>query len=489
MAPARRPVPRGARSSSTGCWTRSRRRLEFFSPDGRPLRASIALGTVAAEDHDFEFGLLGTTGPAAARRRPRRPARGRSRRRRQGATIQALADGSGAGGELAGDRRGERDREPARLSSHLRPTLDATLSVGRHRLVRGVGAHRWRQPMAVVINEFEVVPSRRRRPRERPTPAAAPGRPPQDPQRELDRTLRRRRARAPDATDGRSDGRRRRPPRAARRRARRSCWRGRESPSLASGAARAADRGVGRRASARCELAIGNWGPRGGGTGFLYFDRRDLDFGKDLEVRARRRHAVRRAGSPALEGRVPGGQPPDDRAAGRGPPPGPPDDAAHPHVREPASDADARSEQIASDHGLDRRRRPGRADAPRARPGRTRATSRSCATAAGPSTRRCGSRTARSRSRAHARPPPGGRSRSSWATATSCASSPSPPTSPARRTEVAVGGWDVAGQGGDQGDAPARPPSSPSCTAATAGAAILERALGARTRRSPTRRR
>jgi phage protein D len=33
-----------------------------------------------------------------------------------------------------------------------------------------------------------------------------------------------------------------------------------------------------------CEATFGNWGPSAGGTGFLYFDRQMLDFGKDFAV-------------------------------------------------------------------------------------------------------------------------------------------------------------------------------------------------------------
>jgi uncharacterized protein len=36
---------------------------------------------------------------------------------------------------------------------------------------------------------------------------------------------------------------------------------------------------------ARCELKVGNWGAVPGGVGFLYFDRRTLDFGTTLEIR------------------------------------------------------------------------------------------------------------------------------------------------------------------------------------------------------------
>jgi phage protein D len=34
-----------------------------------------------------------------------------------------------------------------------------------------------------------------------------------------------------------------------------------------------------------CEASFGNWGPAAGKVGFLYFDRKNLEFGKDLEVR------------------------------------------------------------------------------------------------------------------------------------------------------------------------------------------------------------
>ncbi len=35
----------------------------------------------------------------------------------------------------------------------------------------------------------------------------------------------------------------------------------------------------------RCEAKFGNWGPKGGTTDFLYFDRQTLDFGKDFQVK------------------------------------------------------------------------------------------------------------------------------------------------------------------------------------------------------------
>jgi len=34
----------------------------------------------------------------------------------------------------------------------------------------------------------------------------------------------------------------------------------------------------------QCEVSVGNWGPISGGTGFLYFDRKEMDFGKALKI-------------------------------------------------------------------------------------------------------------------------------------------------------------------------------------------------------------
>ena len=36
----------------------------------------------------------------------------------------------------------------------------------------------------------------------------------------------------------------------------------------------------------RCEVVFANWGPKDGAAGFLYFDRRVLDFGKKLRIEA-----------------------------------------------------------------------------------------------------------------------------------------------------------------------------------------------------------
>ncbi len=55
----------------------------------------------------------------------------------------------------------------------------------------------------------------------------------------------------------------------------------------------------------RCELVVGNWGPLGqGGTGFLYFDRSLLDFGKSLQISLAGQSMFEGTIS-ALEGRFP----------------------------------------------------------------------------------------------------------------------------------------------------------------------------------------
>src|SRR6185503_2660552 len=59
----------------------------------------------------------------------------------------------------------------------------------------------------------------------------------------------------------------------------------------------------------QCELAVGNWGPIGGGTGFLYFDRKEVDFGKALKVKLGS-DTLFDGRIVALEGGYPEGSPP-----------------------------------------------------------------------------------------------------------------------------------------------------------------------------------
>jgi phage protein D len=60
---------------------------------------------------------------------------------------------------------------------------------------------------------------------------------------------------------------------------------------------------------AHCELALGNWGPVDGKQGFLYFDRKDVDFGKALTVTLSEK-AVFTGRVTAIEGHYPEGSPP-----------------------------------------------------------------------------------------------------------------------------------------------------------------------------------
>jgi Bacteriophage probable baseplate hub protein len=83
---------------------------------------------------------------------------------------------------------------------------------------------------------------------------------------------------------------------------------GQESPTLAQGmlALRVEESVSGISA---CELAVGNWGPVRDQPGFLYFDRRDIDFGKPLgiSIQGKVLFSGRITG---LEGGYPEGSPP-----------------------------------------------------------------------------------------------------------------------------------------------------------------------------------
>jgi phage protein D len=100
---------------------------------------------------------------------------------------------------------------------------------------------------------------------------------------------------------------------------------------------------------AHCELGVGNWGPVGGTPGFLYFNRRDVDFGKELAITLSEK-VVFTGRLTAIEGHFPEGSPPtitllaEDRLQ---------DLRMTRRTRTFAdvSDADV-IKQIASDHGL-----------------------------------------------------------------------------------------------------------------------------------------
>ncbi|HET9650873.1 MAG TPA: hypothetical protein VFP36_01720 [Usitatibacter sp.] len=99
----------------------------------------------------------------------------------------------------------------------------------------------------------------------------------------------------------------------------------------------------------RCEALFGNWGVADGATGFLYFDRRTLDFGKSLEVKLGA-DTLFKGRIHALEARFPEGGPPQLAALA--------EDrlqdlrmARRTRTFENVSDADVIS-RIANDHGL-----------------------------------------------------------------------------------------------------------------------------------------
>ena len=105
---------------------------------------------------------------------------------------------------------------------------------------------------------------------------------------------------------------------------------GQEEPRLASGLLNLAI-SENTQGLFRCEATFGNWDGTDNPTGFLYFDRRKLDFGKEFKVKL--------DDEPLFEGRIMGleAQFPRrpaaaDHRAGRRPLSGFADDAPHAHV-------------------------------------------------------------------------------------------------------------------------------------------------------------
>ena len=157
--------------------------------------------------------------------------------------------------------------------------------------------------MAVVVDEFEVVPRRTglARPQRGAGRLSARRRPPQSPERDSSVRC----ARAPsgmarlEATDG--EGSSLRPARPQIR------VDGQGEPIAHRGPAPPGDP-RGPHGLFSCEATFGNWGPASGGVGFLYFGRDVLDFGKDVRRLARRQDALHRPDH-GLEGCVPRREP------------------------------------------------------------------------------------------------------------------------------------------------------------------------------------
>lgn len=73
--------------------------LEFFSPDGRPLRANVSLALSQQKISDATFKALGKGGAGGGAGTPRTPGTRPLTPSTQGATLQALADVRGLGGD------------------------------------------------------------------------------------------------------------------------------------------------------------------------------------------------------------------------------------------------------------------------------------------------------------------------------------------------------------------------------------------------------
>ena len=103
--------------------------LEFFSPEGRPLRASLTLGLTQQKISAFAFNsaraAAGSRGPGSnsAGSQPLTPAP-------SGATLPGLATSAGAGGSWQSIATANGIEDPLRLPTGQLLNLSARASVG-----------------------------------------------------------------------------------------------------------------------------------------------------------------------------------------------------------------------------------------------------------------------------------------------------------------------------------------------------------------------
>ena len=226
--------------------------LEFFSPDGKPLRAHVTLSLTSQDD------------PVTSDAKERRAASPGAEPRTQMRAKRERAAGDGPRrppGRVAAGRRRQRHREPA-------PPAPGPA----RRPPRGD-----RDPMTVIVNELDVAVA--------PEPAerAGAGRP-------AGAATAARSARGAGA--GRAARRARpkgegalMPGTPALYAARPSVQLDNADQSALTGALVSARIEETAGGCTRCEATFGNWGIEGGGIGFLYFDRALLDFGKTFTLR------------------------------------------------------------------------------------------------------------------------------------------------------------------------------------------------------------
>ena len=103
--------------------------LEFFSPEGRPLRASLTLGLTQQKIREFAFGKAGST---AGSRGPGAIAAGIQplTRTPSGSTLPGLATSAGVGGSWQAIARANGIEDPLRLPTGQLVNLSARANLG-----------------------------------------------------------------------------------------------------------------------------------------------------------------------------------------------------------------------------------------------------------------------------------------------------------------------------------------------------------------------
>jgi len=104
--------------------------LEFFSPDGRPLRASVSLALSQQKISTFAFRPTSGAGGASLGA-PRTPGTSPLTPTTQGATLQGLADAGAAGGDWQSIARANGIENPRRLEPGRLIDLNVSVSLPR----------------------------------------------------------------------------------------------------------------------------------------------------------------------------------------------------------------------------------------------------------------------------------------------------------------------------------------------------------------------
>jgi hypothetical protein len=107
--------------------------LEFFSPDGRPLRASVSLTLSQQKISDSTFKLAGRSGAAGGAGTPQTPGTRPLAPGIQGTTLQAMADARGLGGDWQRIAAANGIENPRQVAAGRLIDLDLQLKLGGSR--------------------------------------------------------------------------------------------------------------------------------------------------------------------------------------------------------------------------------------------------------------------------------------------------------------------------------------------------------------------